>query len=85
MEQRNEIEFKNLGWISKVQKRKLTYFLSISKVVAIGSALENGQKLYSYLCKDNEKRDIILIYLDGNPRDKNKKTKIVNYNLFLEE
>lgn len=84
MKQSNEIEFKNLGWISKVQKRKLTFFISISKVVAVGSALENGQQLYSYLGKDKENRDIILVYLDGKPRDKNNKTKLVNYNLFLE-
>lgn len=85
MEQSKEIEFKNLGWVSKVQKRKLTYFLSISKVIAVGSVLDNGQRLYSYLSKDNQGRDIIIIYLDGNPRDKDKKTKIINYNLFLEE
>jgi len=85
MQHSKKIEFKNLGWISKVQKRKLTFFISISKVVAVGSALENGQQLYSYLGKAKENRDIILIYLDGKPRDKDKKIKLVNYNLFLEK
>jgi len=65
-----------IGWTSKVQKKKCTFFISISKLVVIGTCLQVGTTLFCYLFKDNEKRPVVLTYLDGKPSfnfDENKK------------
>jgi len=77
------LKFKEIGWISKIQKRKHTFFFSIAKLVAIGSLLQKKDKVYSYMAEDNG-RNIIITYLDGEPRDKNKKTEMIDQNTFLE-
>ena len=78
-----KLKSKGIGWISKIQKKRHTFFISVSKVVAIGNTLEKQQQLYSYLSEENN-REVIVIYLDGKPKDK-KKTKTIDYNLFLEK
>ncbi len=59
---------RNYGWMSKLVRRKNTYFLSINKAVAVGSRLQTGSVLYSYLAEDDTNRPIIITYLDGEPR-----------------
>ncbi len=50
-----------------MQKRS-TFIISINKLVAIGCGLEKGQTLYSYLAEDEDKRPIMITYLDGKKR-----------------
>lgn len=77
----SEVKFKGIGWISKIQKRKHTFFISISKLIAIGNMLDSKEKVYSYLAKKDD-RDVIVIYLDGKPKCK-KEVKLIDYNTFL--
>lgn len=77
------LKFKNVGWVSKTQKRKHTFFFSIAKLVAVGSLLKKKDKVYSYMAEDNG-RNVIITYLDGMPREKNRKTERVDKNTFLE-
>ncbi len=60
-----------IGWKSKVSKRRFTFSISMNKLVALGSNLEKGQILYSYLAEDKNNRPIIIVYLDGKPRNNN--------------
>lgn len=60
--------FIGIGWKSKVMLKRATYSVSINKLVAEGNCLEKGQELYCYLGEDEEKRSIIIIYLDGKKR-----------------
>lgn len=76
-------KFQNLGWVSKIQKRRHTFFFSIAKLVAIGSLLKKKDKVYSYMAEDNG-RDVIITYLDGMPREKDKKIEMIDQNTFLE-
>ena len=78
------LKFKNIGWISKLQKRKHTFFFSIAKLVAVGNLLRNGDKVYSYMA-EKDGRNVIITYLDGMPREKNKKIEAVEYNAFIED
>lgn len=64
------ITFQNLGWKSKVTQKRATFSISINKLVATGCSLEKGQSLYCYLAEDENKRPIMIVYLDGNERDK---------------
>ena len=57
-----------IGWTSKVQKKKCTFFISISKLVVIGTGLQVGTTLFCYLYKDEDKRPVVLTYLDGKPK-----------------
>lgn len=63
-----KIKFQNVGWKSKIAKKRATYSISINKLVAIGANLEKGNTLYSYLAEDENKRVIIVTYLDGKKR-----------------
>ena len=65
--------FINIGWKSKLSQKRSTFSISINKMVVIGCGLVKGQKLYCYLAEDENKRPIIITYLDGKER---KKTKI---------
>ena len=59
------INFQNLGWKSRISQKRATYSISINKAVAIGCSLVKGQILYSYLAEDQNKRPIMITYLDG--------------------
>ena len=63
-----KILFQNIGWKSKVTQKRSTLSISINKLVVIGSNLEKGQTLYSYLAEDNNKRPIMITYLDFKKR-----------------
>jgi len=60
--------FLGLGWKSKIMLKRATYSISINKLVAEGNCLEKGEELYCYLAEDEDKRQIIVVYLDGNKR-----------------
>ncbi len=62
-------KFKGIGWKSKINLKRATYYISINKLVAEGCCLEKGKELHSYLAEDERGRDIIIIYLDGNKRE----------------
>lgn len=63
-----KIKFQNIGWESKIAQKRVTFSISINKLVAVGSCLEKGQILYCYLAEDEHKRPIIVTYLDGKSR-----------------
>ena len=63
-----KVKFLNVGWKSKVMQKRATFSISISKVVAVGSALAKGQTLYCYLAEDTTKRPLMIVYFDGKPR-----------------
>jgi len=63
-----ELEPKYIGWTSKVQKKKCTFFISLSKLVVIGAHIQVGTNLFCYLFQDKDKRPVGLIYLDGKPK-----------------
>lgn len=58
----------NLGWKSKVSKKRATFSISINKNVAIGCNLEKGLSLYCYLAEDKDERPIMIVYLDGREK-----------------
>lgn len=60
-----KISFQNIGWKSKITQKRSTLSISINKLVAVGSDLEKGKILYSYLAKDKNERPIIITYLDS--------------------
>ena len=74
----------NIGWESKVQVKKKTAYLSMSRLVFVGSCLNPGQTLYSYLAEDHLGRKLVMIYLDGNPRSDGETTQQFRYNTFLQ-
>lgn len=75
----------NIGWVSKVQVKKKTAYLGMSRLVFIGSCLSQGQELYSYLAEDELGRKIVVTYLDGAPKDKQACIEKMRYNTFLQE
>lgn len=58
------------GWKSKISLKRVTYYISINKLVAEGCCLEKGKNVYSYLAEDETGRKIIAIYIDGKKADK---------------
>lgn len=64
-----KVKFQGVGWKSKIMKKRATFSVSINKLVAIGSCLEKGQTLYCYLAEDENKRPVIMVYLDNKKRN----------------
>lgn len=56
--------------------KRATFSISINKLVAVGSGLEKGQVLYCYLAEDEERRPIIIVYLDRKNMYKKENKKI---------
>ena len=65
-------KFIGIGWKSKIILKRATAYISINKLIVDGCSLEKGDELYSYLACDEDRRKIIIIYLDGG---KNKNGK----------
>ncbi len=63
-----EIIFDNIGWKCKVSQKRATFSISINKLVAIGSCLQKGKLLFSYLAKDENNRTCFITYLDGKEK-----------------
>ena len=62
--------FLGLGWKSKVMLKRATYSISINKLVAEGNCIEKGEEIYCYLAEDEDRRPIMVVYLDGKKRRK---------------
>lgn len=60
-----KIKFNGLGWKSKIALKRMTYSISINKLVADGNCLEKGKALCCYLAEDEKERKMIVVYLDG--------------------
>ena len=58
------LKLRNIGWTSKLMKRKATYYVSINKLVIQGSRLNKGDRLNSYLCEDEDGKVVVVMYLD---------------------
>lgn len=63
-----QVYFQNMGWKSKISQKRSTFSISINKLVAIGCNLEKGQILYSYLAEDEQKRPMVITYLDSKKK-----------------
>lgn len=63
------IIFQNIGWRSKISQKRSTLSISINKLVAIGCCLKKSQTLYSYLAIDENKRSVIITYLDSKEKN----------------
>tara|TARA_B100000315_G_C14347874_1_gene482619 strand:+ start:327 stop:524 length:198 start_codon:yes stop_codon:yes gene_type:complete len=63
-----KIKFQNIEWKSKISQKRVTFSISINKLVVRGCGLEKGQTLHCYLCENN-KRPIMVVYLDGKNKD----------------
>lgn len=63
-----KIKFQNIGWKSKVTQKRFTLSISINKLVVNGLRLEKGQILHCYLTENNNKRPIMVVYLDGREK-----------------
>ena len=78
-----QVKSRTLGWISSVYIKKKTAYLALSRSVVIGSSLRRTDKLYSYVVEDEEGRQIVLTYLDGEPKTKKGTTERLSYNSFV--
>jgi len=78
-----EVVSRILGWMSCVYVKKTTAYISISRSVFMGACLVRSQKLYSYLVQDESGRDIVLTFLDGNPKTSTGKMEKLTYNSFM--
>ncbi|MEK6859689.1 MAG: hypothetical protein AABX54_02635 [Nanoarchaeota archaeon] len=69
------MKFKLLGfgWKSKISLKRVTYYISINKLVAEGCCLEKGKEIHSYLAEDETGRKALIIYMDGKKADKTKR------------
>jgi len=63
-----KITFQNIGWKSKITQKRATFSISINKLIAVGCGLEKGQNLFCYLAEDEDKRPIMVVYLDGKEK-----------------
>lgn len=63
-----EVRFHPIAWRSKVILKRSTYNIAINKLVADGCNIQKGDTLHSYIGEDNDKRPIMITYLDGNER-----------------
>ena len=79
-----KIKFNHLGYKPKIQRKGYSFFLSVNKLIALGSNLERGKELYAYLGEDSLGRSLLVVYLDGEPRTNNNEENSNQYNSFLE-
>lgn len=68
-----KVKLLHIGWQSKVMQKRSTLSITITKPVVIGCDITKGQILFCYLGEDEEKRPIMLVYLDG--KQKNNKNR----------
>jgi len=54
-----------VGWQSKVQYNKGTFFVSVNKNIARGLGLSKGDILKSYLAKDSDDKLVIVSVLEA--------------------
>lgn len=80
-----KFQFNQLGYKTRVQRRGYSYFLSISKLVALGNNIDKGKELFAYVGQDTFGRNMLVIYLDGFPRNNGHSTQVRENNSFLEE
>jgi len=66
--QKIEPKINCIGYATKIQKRRTTFYITINRVIAVGSGLKAGDELFSYLCEDPKGRSILVTYLDGEQR-----------------
>jgi len=53
-----------LGWKSRVQLKRVTYYFSLNKNVVRGLNISKGDVLFSYLGEDASGRPIVITFLD---------------------
>ncbi len=80
-----KFQFNQLGYKTKVQRRGYSYFLSINKLVALGNSIDKGKELFAYVGQDTFGRNMLVIYLDGFPKNNSQNKLLRENNSFLEE
>jgi len=80
-----KFQFNHLGYTTKVQRRGYSYFLALNKLLALGHNINKGKELYAYLAQDTLGRGMLVVYLDGEPRNNHNNTNIKENNSFLEK
>jgi len=71
----NVVEFQNgqvfLGWKTKVEKKRLSFKLTVNKYVAVGCGLCRGQEIFGYYTTIDG-RPVAFYFLDGKERNNGK-------------
>jgi len=79
-----KFQFNHLGYKTKVQRRGYSFFLALNKLVALGHNINKGKELYAYLAQDTLGRGMLVVYLDGSPKNNPAPTGIKESNSFME-
>ena len=56
------------GWETYVQEKRGSTKITINRLIAKGFGLVKGAKLHCYIGRDKDDRQIMYVYLDGEPR-----------------
>jgi len=65
-----------LGWKSRVQLKRVTYYFSLNRNVVRGLNISKGDVLFSYLGEDAEGRPIVITFLDKKDLHKKQEKKL---------
>lgn len=69
-ESKLKLKFLGLGWKSKILLKRATAYISINKLIVNGCNLKKGKELYCYLGEEDNRRKIVIVYLDGKNHEK---------------
>lgn len=64
-----KFQYNHLGYKTRVQRRGYSFFMALNKLVALGHNITKGKELYAYLAQDTLGRGMLIVYLDGDPRN----------------
>lgn len=79
-----KFQFNHLGYKTRIQRRGYSFFMALNKMVALGHNISKGKELYAYLAQDTLGRGMLVVYLDGSPKNNPAAAQAVDNNCFLE-
>ncbi len=80
-----KFEFNQLGYKTKVQRRGYSFFVALNKLIALGNNINKGKELYAYVGRDTLGRSMLVVYLDGFPRNNGQSPESAEGTPFIEE
>lgn len=80
-----KFEFNQLGYKTRVQRRGYSFFVALNKLIALGNNINKGKQLYAYVGRDTLGRNMLVVYLDGFPRNNGQIVESEESTPFLEE